>query len=112
MDASVNCLLCNSGIANERSVVTLGEKGVSSLINACVSRGQHSLQEAIVTNKSVGRNITVHKDCRKRFTDLRNVDDEKKENQRKENTCIIRERVQLENLLFVLWTEVRHQTQQ
>ena len=80
MDMPVNCLICREP-ANE-NCVTLGEKGVASLIQACKSRGEHSLLEDI-EEKYTRKNITVHKNCRKRFTDLRGFDhdDEKKANQ-------------------------------
>ena len=45
MDMPVNCLICREP-ANE-NCVTLGEKGVASLIQACKSRGEHSLLEDI-----------------------------------------------------------------
>ena len=71
MENITACILCNS--VADGTIVTLGDKGITSLENACVIRGAVGLKNTINEYQGVGKQITAHKECRKRFTDLRKI---------------------------------------
>ena len=64
------CSICRTPIHVHNSV-TLKDKGVDSLLNACEVRGENALFEHISYQKSTDEPLTVHAECRKKFTDLR-----------------------------------------
>lgn len=68
----VSCALCTNAIEETSLGVVLGDKGISSVINASHVRGD--TKGAIIEKiQSSGQLVNVHKECRKRYTDLRNV---------------------------------------
>ena len=75
---SAICLICQCD-ANSDNVV-LRNKGLASLLNACVIRKDDFLHHVLSTQEAFGRPVVVHNHCRKRYTDLRKVETEEKEN--------------------------------
>ena len=63
----------------ENPGVTLGKKGIITLLNACQARKKETLSQFIKSRRDSSGKIVLHVICRKGFTDLRNVEDDKNE---------------------------------
>ena len=78
-DASMNCAICTDLIEDfDLLGVVLGKKGVLGVLSACDVRGRSDVQARIELLQTSGQPVSVHKICRKRLIDLRNLNDDEK----------------------------------
>ncbi len=78
----MTCIICQYWQprlnTEDESVVTLGKKGISSLLSACNIRGITLLHEDVVNQQACGQTVTAHTVCRRDFVDLRKFSSEGK----------------------------------
>ena len=71
-----DCLICGDVIDAENVGVSLGTKGIASLLKACEARDREDLLSLVNTGVAVSAKVILHVICRKRFTDLRSLTDD------------------------------------
>ena len=71
--ATPTCKICSTGFGSNDHGVNVGTKGLTSLISASQARQERELEDYFRSKLEDGR-IVVHKECRKRFTDLWNLE--------------------------------------
>ena len=73
------CVICRSTQSPEgdNKTVKVRDKGYSSLKLSCDVRGEKSLKDELINLYVSGQDIIVHKECRRKFTFLRGISDEK-----------------------------------
>ena len=69
----MSCAICDGDTDDPSLVVSLTEKGLVGVLNACRARGNLKLVEVIEFRKKKSERIIVHKSCRKEITDLRKI---------------------------------------
>ena len=67
------CCICFKGVDNKGEGVNVSKKGLTSLLEAGHVKNDHNLEEIFRDSLTKG-GIYVHKDCSKRYIDLRKVE--------------------------------------
>ena len=70
------CIICSKGFSESNDKVSVGEKGINTIIKACQfhkdTEKENSIKKRLCSNPST--RYSVHSNCRKRYTNLRKVD--------------------------------------
>jgi hypothetical protein len=71
------CIICSIGFNENDDKVSVGEKGVNTIIKACQFRKDKEKENSIkkrLDSNQLKPTCFVHRNCRKRYTDLRRVE--------------------------------------
>jgi len=71
------CIICKDNQPSEMNVVR--EKGLNTLIEISLKNNEHDIHRRLKEMKEEGSKVSIHHDCRRRFTDLRKKNNAKTE---------------------------------
>ena len=63
----MNCVICQDG-GKDIGMVTVGEKGLGTLLEYCKRRGGHNLEGYLLSQHGKTKQVKVHETCRRDLT--------------------------------------------